>query len=269
MKKCTILALSFVLSACSAIPVNKETGSVNTNFDFGPQAPSVNKKIAIVKDLGSFTDLGKSSLGNINPLLAEYFRRQLNEQSNTSSKYVAEIKKAFSTGVETLITKKGFTYSGPYDSFDEITYGDKKNSYLALIPNFDVKVATSEVEHRNFSSYSEEKGTIKVDGDFTIKFIEPLTGQVMAQKRIDLSKLNISESYIVQKETQNKDGLIGLAINATNKPTILVDNFDKAYAQAMSNFYQGAMLKLNKYISTEEIMSFESDIRELKSNKRY
>ncbi|MEZ9595581.1 HpaA family protein [Shewanella sp. 10N.261.52.F9] len=275
MKKICSAVLALSLAACSAIPVKKESGVVDTNFDFGAQSASVDKKIAIVKPTGVFTEY-QQTVNAQNTMLNQL---GLNEQkvdpfSNARSNYNLEVRAAFQNGVETLITRKGFTYTGPYETFDEITYGDKKNSYLAIVPKFDIKVGKTNVSRKSFSSYAEEVGTIRVDGSFILKFIEPLTGQVMSQKRVDLSRLNISEPYVRQWETKAAGsgiiaGAIGGAMKQASKPDVLVNNIEKAYADAMTKFYQGSMKQLVKYVSTEEIKSFEADIRELKEIKRY
>ncbi|PMG40890.1 HpaA family protein [Shewanella sp. 10N.286.52.B9] len=272
MKKTITLVAALTLAACSAIPVKNESGVVDTNFDFGAQQASVDKKIAIVKPGGAFTayeqrDTTQNPYGQANTSRSSDF-------VNIRGQYNEKVRSAFQNGVETLITRKGFTYSGPYETFDEITYGDKKNSYLAIVPQFDIKVGKANVNTKSFSSYAQETGTIRIDGSFIIKFIEPLTGQVMSQKRVDLTKLNISEEYITQWETKaGGSGIIGGAIGGAmkhaSKPDVLVNNVGKAYADAMTKFYQGSMVQLKKYVSAEEIQSFEADIRELKAIKRY
>ncbi|BAJ00021.1 HpaA family protein [Shewanella violacea] len=275
MKQSLALLISISLCACSAIPVKKESGRVDTNFDFGAQSASVDKKIAIVKPTGVFT-VYQQMVSNQNSMLVNLGVRQERKDSfvQVRDHYNQEVRKAFQNGVEILITRKGFTYTGPYETFDEITYGDKKNSYLAIVPKFDIKVGKADVKRKSFSSYAQEKGFIKIDGSFVLKFIEPLTGQVMAQKRVDLSSLNIAEPYITQWETKASgggliSGAIGGAIKHASKPDVLVDNVEKAYANAMTKFYQGSMKQLVKYVSTEEINSFEADVKELKGIKRY
>ncbi len=276
MKKIVLTLAVLSLSACSAIPVKNESGVVDTNFDFGAQQASVDKKIAIVKPGGVITTY-EQRVSAQNAMLNQFGLSRPSRNDNFEAvrlNYNAKVRSAFQNGVETLITRKGFTYSGPYETFDEITYGDKKNSYLAIVPQFDIKVGKAKVNKESFSSYAQETGTIKIDGSFILKFIEPLTGQVMSQKRVDLTKLNISEEYIIQWETKaGGSGIIGGAIGGAmkhaSKPDVLVNNVDKAYADAMTKFYQGSMVQLKKYVSAEEIQSFEADIRELKAIKRY
>ncbi|GIU52953.1 HpaA family protein [Shewanella sp. KT0246] len=273
MKKLVLTLAVLSLTACSAIPVKKESGVVDTNFDFGAQQESVDKKIAIVKPGGAFTAYEQRTTTQ-SPFGIVQSSPRSNDFVNIRGQYNEKVRSAFQNGVETLITRKGFTYSGPYETFDEITYGDKKNSYLAIVPQFDIKVGKANVNTKSFSSYAQETGTISIDGSFIIKFIEPLTGQVMSQKRVDLTKLNISEEYITQWETKAGGngiiaGAIGGAMKHASKPDVLVDNVGKAYADAMTKFYQGSMKQLKKYVSAEEIQSFEADIRELKAIKRY
>ncbi|MGE6383349.1 HpaA family protein [Shewanella baltica] len=275
MKRLITVLIAMSLAACAAIPVKKESGTLDTAFDFGDQHKSVDRKIAIVKPSGVFTEYEKKINAQAS-LLAQFANIQQQQDPFTEVRrnYNEEVRKAFQNGVETLITRKGFTYSGPYESFDEITYGDKKSSYLAIVPDFDIRVGKANVSRESFSSYAEEKGIIKVDGSFTLKFIEPLTGQVMGQKRVDLSSLNIAEEYVTQWETKASGGgliagAIGGAIKQASKPDVLINNVEKAYADAMTKFYQGSMKQLVKYVSTEEIKSFEADIRELKTIKRY
>lgn len=267
-KLVSILSLALILSACSSIPVDHQTGVIDTNFDFGKPAKSTNKAIAIVRPTGDFTRYQNNI--DINPLLAAIVQQQNRAPDQVALTYEQKVKRAFQEGFERLITSRGFTYTGPYDSFDEITYRDKKTSYLAVIPEFKITAGKANVKREKGVSHIKETGFVRVDGEFTIKLVEPMTKQVLMQKRVDLAKLKINEPYTKEWEpsTAHKD-LFEMALKEAVKPDVLTDNYDKAYADAMTKFYQGSMAQLNKYISREEILDYQKDVADLKHRKTY
>lgn len=277
MKKIIVLAAALTLTACSAIPISVERSSVNTEYDFGQQMKAINKRIAIVEPNAVFEELSIAQQSQVQTMMT--MMASFNSTRSTSNNVQVEsaiqsakdeVKRAVRNGIQTIITKRGFTYSGPYESFDEITYRDKKSSYLAIIPEFNLQVRKLNTSQDHSSSYNEEKGELSIDGEFTIKLIEPMTKQVIMQKRVDLTKLDIREAYIIQEENNTgNSGLIRSAIKQSTKPDVLVNNYPKAYAQAMTRFYQGAMKKIDSYISREEMLHYESDVNELKGKKVY
>lgn len=274
MKKLLIIGSLLTLTACGSIPVKYETGRLDTNYEFGAKSVSNNRSVAIVDPTGSFENFAEN-IPEKNPMLLMMGNSQTAKKDIVASKYQSEVMRAFRSGIQTIITNRGFTFTGPYESFDEITYRDKKNSYLAIVPVFDIQLGKMNIRRETGTGYTEETGIVTVDGEFSIKVMEPMTKQVLMKKRIDLSRLKISEPYTIQVERDGSEsssliiGAIGGAIKAAGKPEVLVNTYDKAYALAMTKFYQGSMEYINKYISAEELLDYELEVNELKGKKVY
>lgn len=274
MKKIAVLGLAVLLSACSAIPVDQQVGQLDSSYDFGVKEPKNNLQLAIVSPEGGISRLEQiNNKMNKFALLMNSNRTIKNNRVTIHNKYYKEVRSAFEQGLEELITTRGFNYSGPYQTFDDITFGDKKSSYLAIVPLFEMSVSEQDVHLDNGMAYTEETGVISVDGSVVVKMIEPLTKQTIMQKRIDLSKLDIKEPYIIQQEKSVSGDLIGKAFDAAvkqaAKPEKLTVTYDKAYATAMQKFYDSSMQQLAKYLTAEELLYYRHDITELKGKKRF
>lgn len=276
-KKIMLLAsVVALLSGCAAQPIPKETGQLDLTYVTDERAASQNKTIAIVAP--SFEGQAQNPNYTVNPYtLATYdFNRSFH------ASYAAELEDAIASGFQQLVTNKGFTYVGPYDSFDEITYTDKKDTFLAIIPEVDFRFSKSAEQNGcGVDGICRESGRVRVDGEFSFKLVEPLTRQTFLTKRIDLSDLDISEPYNRAYNNPNaQKGLVGMAVGAAltqlNKAAATpgtaptnVDNTDKALVTAMNRFYKEAMSKMDIYLSAEEIASFSADVYALKKQKRY
>jgi neuraminyllactose-binding hemagglutinin len=181
--------------------------------------------------------------------------------------YQERVKEAIGTGVQELLTKKGFNLVGPFSNFDDMAYGEKKKAYIALVPVLnlviDQKITKQDTTH--FTHIRTIEGVVSVGGELVINLIEPLTKERIMSKRINLSDLKISENFIRQAKV-GSSGMLFDAIASTND---LTDNSDKALSEAVNKFYTGAMAKIDRMISVEEIESFNASVQELKGMKRF
>lgn len=185
------------------------------------------------------------------------------------SDYKARLTSAIQTTMEELISKRGFTTKGPFTTLDEINYGDKKSMYLISTPKLAISVDSKPTSRECSGLVCTEKGEIQVSADLTFKLIEPLTGQSMMTKRIDMTNLSTPKSYI--KQWQNYVDPVSVAgmVAKSKAPESLQDNTDKTMTEAINDFYQQAMSKLDTMLSREEILSFQADIAQLKALKRF
>jgi len=244
-------------NGCSVkIPVNKEVGQLNLKYQIKEKKQKVNKKIAIIAP--EFIGRGGSR-----------FNTKLREN------YKGRLSKSMSNSFEDLILKKGFTIGGKYKTFDDMTYPERKTTYMALIPTLNIYIDNKVTQEKEYRLYHSEKGVIQISGELTLKMIEPLSKQMFMTKRINLSDFEISKSYIyeVQTRTTNADGFgLGSIISGirdkASVPDNIKDNTDKVLTEALNEFYEKAMSKIEKYISQEEILAVENDINHAKGTTR-
>ena len=268
--------VAIVFSGCGVkIPVNKEVGQLNLKYQVKSQKPRVNKKIAIVAPQFSNIKVKDSSTREIrNPFTGQIIRipnRNINFNRLFFTEYKDRLSKSMNMAFEDLILKKGFTIGGKYRTFDDMTYPDRKTTYMALIPIVDINIDKKPIEHKSHRLYYSEKGEIQVSGELVVKMIEPLSKQMFITKRINLSDFNIRKPYTyeVQTKESNADGFgLGSMISGTmdkaSAPASLTDNTDKVLTEALNEFFQKAMPKIEKYISQEEILALEKDVNSAK-----
>jgi neuraminyllactose-binding hemagglutinin len=263
-----VVAVGF--SGCGVkIPVNKEVGQLNLKYQIQNQKTRVNKKIAIVAP--KFSDIKTNATREMrNPFtgrIIEVANKNINFNELLKTNYRDRLSKALSIDFEDLILKKGFTIGGKYKTFDDMTYPDRKSTYMALIPILDINIDKKNITKKKSRLYSTEEGEIEISGEFIIKMIEPLSKQMFITKRVNLSDLNIKKPYIYEVQTveSNANGIgltsiISGTMDKASAPNSLRDNTDKVLTEALNEFYQQAMLKIEKYISQEEILALEKDV---------
>ena len=193
-----------------------------------------------------------------------------NMATGKSGKALTDLSKALSIGLTEIITKKGFKLKGPYEAFDDITYRDKKMIYLAIVPKMEIVMSKTNVNAQRHKLYYHEDGNIIMSGSLVLSVDEPMTGQTFIKKRISLKNFNISEPYIFEEQRSYGDGsLIGKLVDTIDADKVLQNNVEVAKARALPKFYKNAMLKIEKYLDREEMISFKSDILKLKGLKRF
>ena len=266
------------LAACAPIPIKKEVGSLNFDYTAAGTSKPTGKVVAIVSPQFVASERGNVQanpqpqptlpFGNLQPQL------QSHPQFKAQVLYEMEYKGRFSTAIMTstqeIISNKGFTTKGPYTSFDDIPYGDKKDIYLAAVPFLTVYFEQNGPTFSCKGMVCTDQGEFIVTGEMVYKMIEPLTGQALMTRRINLSDFAISKNYIREIENPYPSGsLIGVMIDKATKPESLRDNTDQVMAQALNEFFKKTMAKIDTFISTEELMSFNNDIEKLKDLKRF
>jgi neuraminyllactose-binding hemagglutinin len=265
------------------IPVQRENANLNLNYQSSIQDALTGKVIAIVSpefvrdnEVASMKQAGQPGMMP-NPYLmslmagAQTFQKPY-ANATFQREYQSRLRSAMQGSIEELLSKRGFNTKGPFSTLDDITYGDKKGMYLLSVPKitlfFDEKITRQDCKNRGLVCTVE--GDFTITGELLYRLIEPLTGQALLTKRIDLSSLNISKTY--HKEFQarnNSNGLDGALIDKAVAPDSLHDNSDRVLVEATNEFFQKAMAKIDSLLSREEMLSFEKDIEQLKSSKRF
>ncbi|CCQ10483.1 hypothetical protein PALB_13500 [Pseudoalteromonas luteoviolacea B = ATCC 29581] len=279
----TVVLACAALSACKSTPQAKKEIS-NVNFVYTPvsNAPKTDKTIAIVSPVyeSSAGQLSSSADKNLTALYANQLGQSNSVQVNfnhSMNQYTRRLVAAMSDSFNEIVIKKGFKIAGPYTTFDDITYTDKKSAYLALVPNLEIFIDQKRTSNECGRSYCEDVGSIKVSGTLNVKLIEPMTGQTFLSKRINLADLTESKVYTKRWHYQQQsNSLVGLALNAAidatadeSKDKPLIDDTDKVLVDALNEFYAKAMSKVDSYLSHEEILSFSGDVEKVKGLKRF
>ncbi|MEN8219722.1 MAG: hypothetical protein ABFS56_25900 [Pseudomonadota bacterium] len=263
---------TFVVS-CSGTTVVRDVGQLNLGYKLPEQQPKTQYVIAIVAP--EFTGKEQQTQQTqqpivLDPITAMIMARmghqpKFNFFTVFSSTYKPDLVNAMKDSLEELISRKGFVTKGPYATFDDITYMDKKAIYLASVPKLTLDIVRKGTNTDcSPRIYCTEKGQIQITGGLTYKLVEPLTGQTFLNRRINLSDFNISKPYIRQYQTKGAGDTLGKIMDKASAPDKLVDDTDKVLVEAINEFFAKAMAKLNQFISREEIISFTPDVNKLK-----
>lgn len=275
---CVVTPVAIVAMFGCAPKVSREVGQLNLQYN-SPEQQTVksDKLIAIVspevlKPQKNNAQAQSQGAGN-NPFLAAILQQQMMNSGGLSfstqydQNYESQVRTAIGNGILDLLTKKGFNLAGPYGTFDDMTYGDKKKAYLAIVPVLNIQFAEkiTKTDNTAFTHIQTVEGVVSIGGELLVNLIEPMTKELIMSKRINLSDFNINKPFIKQAKV-GSSGLMFDAVAAGNK---LSDNSDKALTEAINEFYTLAMSKIDKMISAEEIISYNQSVSELKGMKRF
>lgn len=264
------LAVTFCMFSC-APTVKKEIGSLDLKYNYTESDISkTGLSIAIVSPQISGKQIAPQT-NTSNPLvqfLAAQSGQCFVEDFNTNfhMNYLDRVKKSFENSFQEIVTKKGFNFTGPFSTFDDMTYNEKKEGYLALVPILDISIdkKNTNISSSPITHIYTESGVIQIGGEFKIDFIEPLTKEKIMSRRINLSDFGIEVAY--KKEIKQPSGLIGNVIAAQQE---IEDSTDKALTDALNIFYKKSLEKVVKYLSTDEIVSYKEQINNLKNLKKF
>lgn len=271
------LIVSVFFSGCATkLQTDRKIGTLNLKSEKLQISEPITNVIAVVSPKISQTNISKSSVENATGFQAMMMNqmKMSNAKYNFSEKfqnsYASRLDKALESSTSEILSSKGFKLKGPYAIFEDMTYKDKKIIYLAFVPKIDFTIDNKIIKSENHRLYSHSEGVVQIGGSFTISMVEPMTGQVFIKKRINLSDFGIEEHYVYEKQTREGGGLsIDTAMDKATAPDILIDTTDIALTNAINKFYKNAIVKINKYLDREEILSFEQDILNLKGLKRF
>lgn len=271
-----LLAL-LILSACAAAPVRKEVGEINFTYQPGPKQSSTDVAIAIVSPQFVTEKRGAPTEGaNFAAMLGQ--SNQFSFNSTFQQSYEQRLASALRDGIIEIVSNKGFPITGPFASFDDMTFSEKKEAFCASVPTMALHIDDKVLENKcDGAGTCVIKGVLQVAGDLNYRIVEPLTEQTIINRRINLSDLAISKEYtrIVKVTSQNVDPLTQMVTQGITNAMSggggneMVDNSDKALVDALNEFYVAAMTRIDKFISREELLSQREDIELLKSSKRF
>lgn len=166
-----------------------------------------------------------------------------------------------------IIIAKGITVSGPYESLDMMTYPQKQNANLTLMPviTFNSRTAMGQWFRAEGGGFARN-GTVYLDGWILLEILEPMSGQKMWIKKIDVGQVSRSAAIIAErKKTYDKNGnFYGYAPGA-----VLFDGREDAMATLIKGIYPVVMQKCWDYINSEELLMLNAKANEIRSLKRY
>jgi len=259
----------FALLLCACAPatkeVRKEVGMLNLIYNFpDTKVTKTNFAIAIVSP--AFADKRFSNNEDATDFNIRFYKD-----------YADRLKLAFTNSFQELVSRKGFNIKGPFSFFDDLTYSEKKEAYLSLVPTMNVTIENLDTQLRIDSGVYTKEGVIQISGELRLDFIEPMTKEKIMVQRINLSSFNIKKPFKIQNRFNQPRNMtesffysLKSSIDSAFKPQEeLEDTSDKAMADACNEFFKKSMEKIWEYVSTEELLRYKEQIQSLKGLKRF
>lgn len=241
----SVLSMFCLLSACAS------TNYSTLNLNYNPQQQKLEKKaikIALVKAKYSANQkmsqqLSQSPLSNM--MLQRMMPPDYKIKAKYNNTYVINLQNAMQTSIENIFLLKGIEVIKTFDSIDEISYSDKKNIDLLVEPEFDFGPVVRN-ERTNIPLIGpKDKGMIQLTGKIKLIFSEPMSGEIILLKNIDISSIGFNSSV---EYSDAKDA-------------------DNQLIELLNNMYPKLMGKIEKVIDPETLVRSLSDIKRLKEKR--
>lgn len=166
----------------------------------------------------------------------------------------------------TILEARGFTIRGPFRTYDDITFPDKKGSDLILTPELQINGDASHVQwEQGFGAALLGATSLKGEGDFVITgrvslvVAESLSREKMWTKTVDIPAITIHFA--------TTHGYTGPATAA-----VLLANEDELFnevAKALDAQYNAILGKTYQYLDPEEMQIVKKQAQEIRTKKVY
>jgi hypothetical protein len=250
MKQLKFLVITvslLLLSSCGSTGnvATSKAPKYNPNFDYTPPERANPRSANITVAL-------------INPVFADEDPNKLVPPYSTFIENMAD-------DFEEMLIAKGFSLRGPFKSRDEMVYGDKKNSDIALEIRISLKeegklqmsqkTNWGQVLNKNASNHYTVGGTFYHFGNIIIEATDPFTGEKFWKKTVSLPR-----KEIVAQGNQTWTG----------KPTptqmlSLDTGIYNPIAKALEEYYQEAIKTAWRHIDAQEMQMIKKEIEKSKN----
>jgi hypothetical protein len=172
---------------------------------------------------------------------------------------------ALGSDIEELIIAKGFTMKGPYQSYDEMVFEDKKRVDMAVLIEISPEFVAAEggwKEHVNILNRAVTytyNGTVSLVGKINLSGVEPLTNEKLWSKSVLIP--NVEDIKIATTASYS--------YKLTSRELMKDPGVYNALGKALQAQYGGIMDKVAAHFNVEEFNSLKNQIRELKSKKGF
>ena len=179
--------------------------------------------------------------------------------------------KSMGVDLDKIIVAKGMTAVGPYAALDDVTYPDKKNAEITLAPRIfltlDTKFGNS--VHANYQGigYLQKSFTMKIGGWVAYEMREPLSGQKLWVKKLELEEREVRDVEIYEAVAVRRDQYGNVTQWGEGKR--VYSGREDALADALKDFYPTIMEKAWTYINTDEILELTEKTKEIRERKVY
>lgn len=259
MRMLLILSVLFLfpvmLGACITLPPTVDVPPGDISFKYEPLGATARQatgvSMAIVKPVRTATSLATFQTSSSNPLLVKTELEVKKRVGTTLDEFLNSIK----VDLEKIIIAKGIRTSGPFDDINEMTFFQKREATFALAPEIHLvfdRVITKEAPLLSLSP--ENKGELSIQGWFSLILQEPLSGQKIWAKKLDIPKR--TAPFIIKREFRSPQEF--------TSQEVTVDDSAKVTAELLQQFYKELMGTIGKHTDPMEFISLKGQAMELK-----
>jgi hypothetical protein len=202
------------------------------------------------------------------------------------------LKQGLNTDLEAMLLARGLNLRGPYQSRDELTYGEKEAIELLLYPqvqlNFEIRDVTTLAGRSADLPFSERlryidwyldalsgktkqvlspvkaSGKLQLDGRLELRLIEPMSGEKLWVKALPLSAESLavtSEStWLVAKDAPTSE---------LGKRLLLEPAARASFCELLNKQYQVVARDMWRHLDPRELKSLTPQAKVLKSRVVY
>ena len=275
-----VVALAGVVGLACAAPqprVPKEPPSGRDTYDFAWNPPQertspIGLTVAVVRPLYADQDSALAEAG---------YR-----------KFAKGFAKSMGVDLDKVLVAKGLRVSGPFETWDDITYPDKQSADLALTPRVFLTTVVKHDHDRSPSGgktkgrggapkkgkddalvpndgqvdYIERPVSMTVQGHVAFELREPLSNQKLWVKKLELEPADVQtvECYEAEGVTNSEGHTYGFRAGK-----LLYDGKQDALADLMQTWYPEIMKKAWTYLDPQEMTNMRPQVEEIRKNKRY
>jgi hypothetical protein len=195
------------------------------------------------------------------------------------------LARSMGNDLEKIVIGKGMTALGPYETYDEVVYSDKKTASLMLAPKLEMQVTVNyfgepahvrEIDHTGVGVDRMSRDfQMQVKGYLTLVIQEPLSREKMWIKKLELPPMTMSgkEQWGATPIKTPQYGFFGEVTGYTttgwNQGPMTYDGKPEVLADAVSASYPHMMSKCWTFIDPQEVIDLKATAQEIRDQAEY
>jgi len=196
--------------------------------------------------------------------------RESSVSSQTHKAFAAGFSSSLAADLDKILIAKGIKVSGPFPTYDDITYSDKKSADLALTPTVfltmsDMKFgAPALVGSGGVADYVERKFSMTLQG-----FVEFVLVESLSRQKLWVKKLDLEPQQIVGVQAFAANTIVDPATGAPQRVDIgppLYRGVEEAIGDAMMRWYPTIAQKAWTYLDSEEMATLKPQVNEIREH---
>ncbi len=222
------------------------------NYDYVPVETNIKTGIAIAL---------------VNPIFAR-------DMKYSNNRLFADFSKHMATDYEEMLTKRGYTLRGPFQSVDDMVYNDKVACPLFLQPEIEINFDCSQIFVKPYNqtyfngidkpstqeTFYLFSGTLMIDGHINMVFSEPFT-----KEKIKVLSISIPQKSVLIHDVhayKTNDFIATISISEEG------ELMNPIYA-ALEDIYQSSFKTAYNHLDPHEINDYAGDSKRIREKSNF